>query len=433
MRNNDDILKTIETSDLDLGGALDPERQDQFARLIRDQAKMLAMVRFETLPQLNGSIDRLHIGEPITSDAQENTASVRGDVSPKLDRIPITATKLRSDWSITRETLMQNIEKQGFENTIMETMSERMRTDFEMLAIQGDPATFAAVNTPVGYLLRNNQGWDVQTDDVHMVDAAGAEIAREMFSASYRAMPAALQAQPGLRWFINPNTLIDYVDLYGARATGGGDDANASGTIDSLLGMPITTVPLIPSNKVLSVTAATSAAVLGNELDPFIITAGVDDAMLLDIDNAGGVPITLTAGLRNAAQVAAEINTAIGATVAYDNGYGALLLQSTTTGVASEIDIQNVAANAYTILGLTVAVTIGSAAGAAGNVPEGTFVWLANPENFVWVMVLKTAIFSEFEKDFDRMEFTTYSYHDFVIENEDAIVKLENVRRRNLL
>jgi len=66
-------------------------------------------------------------------------------------------------------------------------------------------------------------------------------------------------------------------------------------------------------------------------------------------------------------------------------------------------------------------------------VPEGTFVWLANPENFVWVMVLKTAIFSEFEKDFDRMEFTTYSYHDFVIENEDAIVKLENVRRRNLL
>lgn len=437
MKGNDQILqKTIQLSDIALGGRLDPEHQEEFARLVREYTRLLSIVRFEKLTQMRGSIDRLHIGEPITTSAAENTLPVTL-ARPKMDRIDIVTTKLRSDWNITRETMLENIERAGFEDTVMQTMAARMRTDFEMLAIQGDPTTFAAVNTPVGYLLRNNTGWDLLTNGAHIVNASGAEIAREMFSATLRALPADKQVDNELRWLINPQTLIDYVDLYGGRATTGGDQANVEGTISQLMGLPVTVVPLIPANQTLTIAAATSGATLGNQLDPFIITAGTNAAVTIDVDNAGAVAITLTAGLRQVNQIASDINTALVAAgrpaVAYDDGYGRLLLQSPTTGAASEIDVQAVANSAYATLGLTVGVYVGSAAGAGGTMPEGTFVWLTNPKNFIWAMTLQTAVFSEFDKDFDRMEFTTFSFHDFVVENLDAVVKLTNVRRRALL
>lgn len=436
MDQNTDIIKqTIQQSDLLLGGELFAEQQNKFALQIREFDGLLNICRFEMLRQLQGTIDRLHIGAPITTYADEDTLPAKQS-KPKFDRLNILTKKMRSDWAVTRETMIQNIERGNFEDTLISAMTRRMKTDIEYLAIQGDETTYAGTTDDVGLLLQANDGFDVLTANAHIVNAAGQEIAREMFAAAARAMPADQQNDPDLRWLINPNTLTDYVDLYGARATAGGDRVNVEGVIERLLGRPVTTIPLIPDHKVISVTALTSAEVRGSEIGPWIIeTSGAsqNNQLLIDIDNAGAVGISLTAGLKYAHEVAAEINTALGAAIASPDGYGFLVLESTSTGAASEIDIQNVANNAYDTLGLTVAVTVGSAAGVAANIPEGTFIWLANPMNFVWIMTLKTALFTEFNKDRDRMEFTTYSFHDFIVEDLNRIVKLDNVRRRALL
>jgi len=433
MDANTDIIKTtIQQSDLLLGGELNPEQQNQFALRLREYDGLLNIVRFETLRQLQGTIDRLHIGAPITTYAEEDTLPIKQS-KPQFDRLNILTKKMRSDWAVTRETMIQNIEQGNFENTLVDTMSARMKTDMEYLGIQGDETTFAGTTDDIGLLLQANDGFDLLTDDCHIVNAGGQEVAREMFAAAARAMPADQQNDPDLKWLINPNTLTDYVDLYGSRATAGGDRVNVEGVIERLLGRPVTTIPLIPAAKALSVTAATPAAVASDELDPWEITTGTNDQMLLDYDNAGAVGITLTSGLRYAHEISAEINTAIGADVSYADGYGRLILQSATEGAASEVDIQAVANNPYSLMGFTVGVTLGSADGVAGNVPEGTFVWYLNPQNFVWIMTLQTALFTEFNKDRDRMEFTTYSFHDFVVEDKNRIVKLTNVRRRQLL
>ncbi len=433
MDNNTDIIKqTIQSSDLLLGGELNAEQQTRFSLRMRNYDGLLNIVRFETLRQLRGTIDRMHIGSPITTYAEEDTLPIKQS-KPQFDRLPILTKKMRSDWSVTRETMIQNIEQGNFENTLIDTMSERMKTDMEILGIQGDETTYAGTTDDMGLLLQANDGFDLLTEDCHIVDAGGQEISREMFAAASRSMPADQQNDPDLRWLINPNTLTDYIDLYGSRATPGGDKVNVEGVIERLLGRPVTTIALIPSSKDVSVTVATPAAVASDELDPWEITTGSNDQMLIDFDNAGATAITLSGGLMYAHEISAEINTAVGSNVSFADGYGRLVLQSATEGAASEIDIQAVANSPYALMGLTVAVTTGSAAGVAGTVPEGTYIWLMNPLNFVWVMTLQTALFSDFNKDRDRMEFTTFSFHDFVVEDKNRIVKLANVRRRQLM
>lgn len=431
--NNDVIQKTIQTSDLVNGGLLDPERSEQFLQLIRGTAILLSKVRLEKRTRTSGSIERMHIGEPITSAASENTLPLQM-AAPKFDRVAYTATKTRTDWNITRETLMQNIELDNLDSSTMEAMGKRAKVDFEMLAVQGDDTgTFAAVNTPLGYLLRANSGWDIQTNDVHIVNAAGAEIAREQFSQCVRSLPDSYSMDPDVQWMISDKTLTDYVDLYGSRATAGGDAANVEGIIEQIMGRKVLAVPMIPTSQPLAVTTATSGATLGGQLGPFLITTGTNDNLLIDVDNAGGVAITLTAGLHQTVEVARQINVALGVTVAFDNGYGQLLLQSTTTTGTSEIDVQATASSAYTTLGLTIGVYIGTAAGVADTVNEGSFVWYGNPQNFIWVHVLETALFSEYNQNRDRLEMVTYAFNDYIVENKDAMVKLINVRRRQLI
>jgi hypothetical protein len=429
--NTDTLVKTLQVSNLTNGGLLPAESQDEFVQIIRGSAQLLGLVRFEKKTQRSGNIDKLRIGEPITQSATENAPALTLS-EPKFDRVAYTALKTRSDWNITREAMLDNIEQERFDESVMEAMTARMKIDFEMLGIQGDVATFAAVNTPRGRLLRANDGWDLLTNNAHIVDASGAEIAAEMFTAASRQMPDERSEDEGVRWFISRKTLADYVDLYAGRATNAGDAAGMRGMIEEIFGFPITVVPLIPTNQALTVTEATAGATLGTQYGPFDIDA-TNQVMSISVDGGAATIVTLTVGNLEVVEVAGLINAAVAATIASDDGYGRLLLQSTTTGAASNITLNVVANDAYTTLGLAAGANAGTIAGVADTVNEGTFVWLVNPQNFIWIHVLETAVSSEYNQNLDRVEMVTYAFNDYIVEDLDAVVKLDNVRRRALV
>jgi len=58
---------------------------------------------------------------------------------------------------------------------------------------------------------------------------------------------------------------------------------------------------------------------------------------------------------------------------------------------------------------------------------------LVNPQNFIWIHVLETAVSSEYNQNLDRVEMVTYAFNDYIVEDLDAVVKLDNVRRRALV
>lgn len=449
---NEEILeKTHVTSDLTTGGLLNAIQQQQFITLVKKFSVLLPQTRFIKMPRPLMDIDKLWVGEPVTESVDEATDT--GNLSKaKFQRITLVSKKVRSAWNVTTEVLQGNIEQNDFEQTIMNTMIERIATDLEDLAINGDTTTVGT--TPRDRLLRRLEGFDKLTTGAHIVDVKGGSIQKGVFSEMKRRMPKQYKSDPGLSWIVGDAVAVDWADVVSDRGTILGDAA-LQGAEMSPLGTPMVRVPLIPDDGPITVMAATSGQLLGGEFGPFDIDA-TNDSLIFRIDAvANDLTVTLPHGVIITSQIAKAINDAAVAdgnygqlysNIARDDRDGRLLLTSPTTGAASKISIRPVAqaSQGWTVLGIEGAATNdpwpaaavdydGAAAGTANTVYEGSFIWLANPKNFIWGILDGTRIFTEFNKNTDQIESIVYNQVDAKVENEDAIVKSINIRRRTLV
>ena len=439
--NQDIVNKTIVSSDFATAGLLNPTQQTEFIKLVADFSVMLNMVRSETMDNTREDIDKMQIGEPITEAATENVNSTNFH-KPQFNGLRLTAEKVRSQYNITWETLQKQIERNRFADSVMEISTRRIATDLELLAIRGNETLYAAQDDPFGRLLRRLDGWDLKTDYSHIVDIGGATIQKGVFSAMVRSMPQQYLNDPDLQWFVSRITATDWMDIVSDRQTAIGDQA-MQGQQLAPFGLPLNIIPWIPSDLALTAYAGTSAAIVGTRAGFFKIEAGVNDLLKLDVDDAGAVELTLPAGTWETSYIAAVINAAdpslVG--VARDNGFGQLVLESPSIGASSEVELlaTSVAGrNAIETLGLgliaSLPITVtGTDSGSAGTVNEGSFIWLANPKNFLWGIYAGTRVHPEYNKDYDRMEVVIYNSIAAEVENVEAIVKSINVRRRQLI
>jgi len=434
--NENLIEKAFESAGFLTGGVLNATQQDQFVTYVKKFSVLLGMVRFINMPNPKYDIDKMHISEPVTESIGENSVSAyRG--SGVFNRVELSASKVRSAWDITTESLQSNIERDGFEDHLMETMTERIATDLELLAIQGDVTTTGT--TPMQRLLVRLDGWDIQTNGAHIVDADGDEVSKNLFAAMLRAMPKQFKQDPGLRWLVSDTLANDWMNLLAERGHAVGDAALQGNGI-SPFGKPMIVVPLIPDDKALSLLAATPANVKGNRFGPFTTTAALNQLSLNNNAGLGPTTVTLTVGVLETVEVARQINAALvtawGAAkdfVAQDDGEGRLEFVGTATGATNQVIIAAVGGrDVLPTLGLTAGTTSGSAAGSAGTVYEGTFTLLTNPMNLIFGMLAGTRVFSEFNKDYDRIETIVYNQVDAKVENINAIVKGVNIRRQAL-
>jgi hypothetical protein len=425
------IEKTIESSDFLNGGLLNPEQQARFVTLVKRFATLLPLVRSVRMSQATMEIDKLYVGEPVTESVDENTATATPS-KPKFSKVELEARKVKSSWNVATEALQSNLEQNDFETTAMNAMTARISTDLEMLAIRGDMAIPAALMDPVSRLLRRLDGWAKQTEGAHVLDVAGAEIQKGIFAEMKRMLPQQYKNDPNLRWFVADTIADDWLDVLSGRETALGDNA-LQGQGIAPLGIPLVKIPLIPDDLLVPVKAGPSgAAVIGMRFGPFLIVTGSNDTLSIKVNGGAAIAITLPAGTLDPVTVAKVINTAFGAAPAFaaDEGDGQLKIATKTKGAASSIEVL-AAGTANDTLGLSPGVVTGADAG--GTVPEGSFIWLANPKNFIWGILDGTRIFTEFNKDYDRIESVVYNQVAARIENIDAIVMAKNVRRRTLV
>lgn len=447
MRNQDLIEKSIKTSDMTTGGLLNPQQQKQFITLVKKFSVLLPQTRFIEMPRPMMDIDKLWVGEPVTESVDEGTDT--GNLSrAKFQRITLAAKKVRSAWNITTEALQGNIEQNEFEQTVMNTMVERIATDLEMLAIQGD-----TTNTTNG-LLRRLDGFMKLTDNAHVVDVKGDSISKGLFASMKRAMPKQYKNDTGLRWLIGDSLAVDWSDSVSDRGTILGDAA-LQGAEMAPLGTPMVRVPLIPDDMAITVNTGKAAQLVGTKYGPFEISAD-NDTMSLNIDAKGLITITLNHGTLNPTDICKKINDTLVASVLYgleyeafavDNRMGQIRLESPTLGGASSIVISTVvvASEAYTTLGfapdpapadptvpLAPVTYSGVGSGTYTTANEGSAIFLVNPKNFIWGILDGTRIFTEFNKNTDQIESIVYNQVDCAVENVDAVVKAKNIRRREL-
>jgi len=435
MGNPNEVLlqKALESSDFFAGGQINPTQQAEFVRLVKEFAVMLAAVRFIDMPTKRYQIDKIHLGEPITRGIGENTDASSNPIGPKFNQVELITSKVKTFYYITTEAMQVNIEFEDIESTVLEMVTKRIATDMELLAIQGD--TSIVGTTPLQELLKVLDGWGLLTEGAHVLDAGANTVNKGLFAEMIRTMPEQYLQDPDLRWMMSRVANIDWLDYIGDRETAMGDEA-LRGNSNMPLGIPALVVPLIPSNLPVSVATATPARHVGVEFGPFEIITGTNDTLSITV-GANTATVTLPQGMLEPVRVAREINLALAAAapgpitnvVASDNGLGQVQLITTDTGAGATFTIN--AGNANTTIGFTAAVYTGSAAG-SGTVNEGTFIWLGNPMNWIWGMLDATRVYSEFEKDYDRIEVVIYNEVAAAIENLDGIVKGKNIRRRPL-
>lgn len=430
--NEELIEKTIQTSDFLSGGLLNPEQQDTFITLVKRFSVLLPLTRFVEMDQPQMDIDKLHIGEPVTISVDENTDPATFQKA-KFNKITLNAKKVQSAWNVSTEVLQQNIEQDDFESTLMNAMVERIATDLELLSIQGDVATFTGDPSPLGLLLRRLNGWDLQTEGTHLLNAAGATISKGVFSEAKRRMPKQYKNDPGMRWLVSDAIATDWMDVTADRATAAGDAA-LQGSGVAPFGIPMLIINLIPDDKAVVSAGATPAGLKGTRQGPFIFNS-TNKTLRLNINGAGFVAHVFTEGTLDSVEVARQLQVLAGATVIVrDNGEGAIEIRTVATGAAATLAIDTVGAGstANPVLGFPVAgiADAGAAAGAGDSTFDGTFIWLLNPKNLIWSILDGTRIFTEFNKNFDRIETVVYNQVAANVENIDAIVKVKNIRKR---
>lgn len=244
-------LKQITTGDLGDGGTLPREMFEEFFREVQDESVVLDRVRTVPIGSSKTRIPKIGVGERLRQGQDENSGQSESSVN--TDYVDIDAEKGSVYWSLTRETVEENPEREDLADTILSMMSQQWGMDTEDLGFNGDETSGDA-------FVSQNDGWLTVAADrgaaVYHHDDAGdgtgvsQPINKSLFHETIQATEAKyLRADPV--FLINTkqmqefmNNLTDRDDGLGARVLLGDDDINP-------FGYDIIGTPVIPEGQAL--------------------------------------------------------------------------------------------------------------------------------------------------------------------------------------
>ena len=188
------------------GGLLNPEQSARFLDYMFDATVIGKVARTVRMKSDTAEIDRMSVGEKLMKLASEadNTAINSGVT---FSKISLTTKKLRMDWELSTESLEDNIEGADLEDHIARLMATQAGNDIEDVILNGD-----ASNT--GDLLYKSFDGVVKKAKTsgRVVDAAGANISREVFNKALKAMPRKYKQRRGdLRFLAGSNLIQDFL------------------------------------------------------------------------------------------------------------------------------------------------------------------------------------------------------------------------------
>ena len=188
------------------GGLLNPEQSARFLDYMFDATVIGKVARTVRMKSDTAEIDRMSVGEKLMKLASEadNTAANSGVT---FSKISLTTKKLRMDWELSTESLEDNIEGADLEDHIARLMATQAGNDIEDVILNGD--TSLSSDT----LYKSFDGVVKKAKaSGRVVDAAGAEVSREVFNKALKAMPRKYKQRRGdLRFLAGSNLIQDFL------------------------------------------------------------------------------------------------------------------------------------------------------------------------------------------------------------------------------
>ena len=188
------------------GGLLNPEQSARFLDYMFDATVIGKVARTVRMKSDTAEIDRMSVGEKLMKLATEadNTAANSGVT---FSKISLTTKKLRMDWELSTESLEDNIEGADLEDHIARLMATQAGNDIEDVVLNGDTSlTGDALYKSFDGVVKKAKA------SGRVVDAAGAEVSREVFNKALKAMPRKYkQRRADLRFLAGSNLIQDFL------------------------------------------------------------------------------------------------------------------------------------------------------------------------------------------------------------------------------
>lgn len=257
----DSALKTITVPDLGKS-VLVAEQFDRFIQSMQARTTILNEARFIRMGSHTTHVDRVGFVGRVLRSGGAVTAGVQGDrvlaeaefAKPQFDTNILVARELQAVCSIKDTALRRNIERVGFENTLVGLFGEAAGRDMEEYALLADTAI---AHTEDDVLSLTN-GW-VRLSKNRVFggggaaadfDPAHADYPENMFQAMLVALPKQfLQNRSDWRFYVNFEVEDAYRNLLKKRGTALGDQAQTTDQPVRYKGIPVVYAPLVSRSR----------------------------------------------------------------------------------------------------------------------------------------------------------------------------------------
>ena len=295
--SNEEILEkaTITTQDIVSAGRLNDAQADRFIDFVIDVTGLKDRVRVVRFRNDKLDIDKIGVGKRVALPKKEAIdPALRRKAS--FTKITLQPEEIMVPWEISDDFLLENLEGEQVEDTIMRLMATQLSNDLEELDIQGEKLGPLALegdlvdggsNTEVivDTYLKLQDGWLKRAGQSHIVDHDGQNISHQVFSDVIVVMPSKFKRNKrNLKFFASDTTEQLFRNNLAARATGLGDSAATSEINLMPFGIELVPLALLPQTPLvtehLTLDGTTVKAlknkniVVGSE---FVVDQAIDD------------------------------------------------------------------------------------------------------------------------------------------------------------
>jgi len=245
MSNN--VLQKIATDDFADGGLLNATQSKKFFSTVVDESLLKNNVRTIFLSSPIQEINKMNIGERVAQPKPEGVALDRSShVGITTSKLEISTKSIIVPWSLTYESLEDNIEKAGFEDSVLRDISAQLANDLEELFIEGDTAS-------ADTYLAQMDGWlKLMLDGGHEATTDTLTLEKKAFSKVLTTLPTKYRRnRRNLRFFVNPDQEQDYRDELASRNTDYGDKSLQGNDNVKVYSVQIVPVPAIPKGYLI--------------------------------------------------------------------------------------------------------------------------------------------------------------------------------------
>lgn len=257
------------------GGLLSPDQVKQFLRVAIEASVLVSDCRQETSNATKFEVPRISFGSRILKGgtlAVEAARLASGDqVKPTTGLVTLSTNLFKGEVPVSDEVFEDNIEKEGFADTLMAMIAEAVGRDVEEISIKGDvlrtggeDQTLRAMDGFIKQLVTN-------TTAAQKIDATGETKYASIFKRALLALPARYKRNySALRFYVPIVTQEGWqAELEQRGTTALGDSAVADDMRTSLAyhGIKIVGVPLLSGTDTVN-TVSTDYSTFGWLIDP---------------------------------------------------------------------------------------------------------------------------------------------------------------------